>query len=248
MEWTDSALRAYLLGSASPEMAEQLEARVLEDHDLFAALQSAEDDLFDACARGTLTPTERTRFLERYGRDTDRLRFAATLAQRTAAPPSQVSPAARRPWIPLAAAAALILAAGALVTQLEAPAPVPAPPQQGAAPAPAPAPFAVALTLGTSRSASASTPVTIPAGTAAVQLNVRLDPADRFDRYAVELRGAGDRVVWSGADLTAEAVDGNLNVSARIPATALPAGSYELAVRGGGTDLGFVALTVRWSP
>jgi len=245
MEWTDSALRAYLLGSASPEMAEQLEARVLEDHELFAALQSAEDDLFDACARGTLTSVERTRFLERYGRDTDRLRFAAALAQRPATP-ARVSPAARRPWIPLAAAAALILAAGALVTQLEAPAPLPSPQQQGAAPAQAP--FAVALTLGTSRSASASTPITIPAGTAAVQLNVRLDPADRFARYAMELRGAGDRVVWSGADLTAEAVDGNLNVSARIPATVLPAGSYELAVRGGGTDLGFVPLTVRWSP
>src|SRR4029453_2659486 len=108
MEWTDSALRAYLLGSASPEMAEQLEARVLEDHELFAALQSAEDDLFDACARGTLTAADRTRFLERYGRDTDRLRFAAALAQRPAAP-AGVSPA-RRPWIPLAAAAALILA------------------------------------------------------------------------------------------------------------------------------------------
>lgn len=245
MEWTDSALRAYLLGTTSPQEAEQLEARVLEDHAVFAALQGVEDDLFDACARGTLTPAERASFLERYGRETDRLRFAAGLAQRSS-PAAGMSPAVRRPWIPLAAAAALILAAGALVTQLEAPGPGPQPQQERATPA-AP-PFAIALTLGTSRSASTSTAVSIPAGTAAVQLNVRIDPADRFDRYAMELRGAGDRVVWSGSDLTAEAVNGNLNVSARIPATALPAGSYELAVRGGGTDLGFAPLTVRWSP
>ena len=90
--------------------------------------------------------------------------------------------------------------------------------------------------------------MTLPAGTGVVVLNVRLEPGARFDRYAVEVRGAGDRAVWSGADLTAETVSGNLIVSARIPAAALPAGSYELAVRGGGTDLGFLPLTVRWSP
>ena len=150
MEWTDSALRAYLLGSASPEEAERLEARVLEDQNLFDALRSVEDDLFDACARGRLEPDERARFLERYGHDTQRLRFAGALAQRTAAPGTRVSPPARRPWIPLAAAAALILAAGAMFTQLEAPAPV-VTDSSPAAPVSAPQAFAVALTLGTSR-------------------------------------------------------------------------------------------------
>jgi len=245
VEWTDSALRDYLLGSSSAEAAERIEARLLEDEELFAALRSAEDDLFDACARGRLAPAARARFLQRYGHETGRLRFAAALAGRTAAS-TRVSPFSRRPWISIAAAAAIVLMAGLLFTQLEAPAPVTPRPQPG--PAPQPPAFAVTLALGTSRAASASTAVTIPAGTSEVQVNVRLDPADRFGKYAMELRGARDRVVWSGGDLTAATVDGYLTVSARIPATALPAGSYELAVRGAGTDLGFVPLTVRWSP
>jgi hypothetical protein len=243
MEWTDSALRDYLLGSSSPEAAERIEARVIEDDQLFAALRSAEDDLFDACARGRLAPAERARFLERYGQHADRLQFAAALAHRTAGTSSSGS---RRTWISLAAAAVLVLAAGALFTQLEAPAPVVV--RQAPTATVEPQPFAVALTLGTSRAVSAVTPVTIPSGTTAVQLTVRLDPGDRFDKYAIELRGAGDRVVWSGGDLTPATVDGNLTVSARIPATALPGGSYELAVRGAGTDLGFLPLTIRWSP
>ena len=248
MDWTESALREYLLGSASPEAAERIEARVLEDDELFAALCSVEDDLFDACARGRLVPAERARFLERYGHQADRVRFADALARRTATAAGG-SPIAGRRWMPFAAAAAFVLAAGALFTYLEAPAPLvvrqqPSPPIT----APQPPPFTVALTLGTSRSATGATAVQIPSGTTDVQLNVRLDPGDRFDTYAMELRGAGDRVVWSGGNVTLATGDGNLTVSARIPATSLPAGSYELAVRGGGTDLGYLPLTVRWSP
>jgi hypothetical protein len=261
MTWTDTALREYLLGTSSEETAERIEARVLEDGDLFAALEAAEDDLFDAYARGTLSPQDRSRFLERFGHRADRLRFAEAFGRQTAA--ARRPPAARRPWIPLAAAAALVLAAGIAYTRLEAPAPDSTPPPQAhqvqpstpssSNPLPAPpaapsGPFAVALTLGTSRSADSTTAITVPAGTAVVQVNVRLDPADRFDRYAMELRGAGDRAVWNGGDLTATATSGTLTVSARIPAEALPAGSYELVVRGGGTDLGFIPLTVRWSP
>jgi hypothetical protein len=244
MVWTDSALREYLLGSSSPEAAERVEARLLEDEDLFAALQSAEDDLFDAFARGTLDGTERARFLERYGQQADRVRFAGVLARRTASSGRSV-PVTSRAWMPWAAAAVLVLAAGAVFTQLEAPSVAPRPEPNASRPE---STFAIALTLGASRAAAATTPVTIPAGTTEVVVYVRLDPGDRFDTYAMDLRGAGDRVLWSGANLTAAAVDGTLTVSARIPAASLPAGSYELAVRGGGTDLGFLPLTVRWSP
>jgi hypothetical protein len=207
-------------------------------------MQSAEDDLFDAFTRGTLDGAERARFLERYGQQSDRLRFAGALAQRIASPGRSVAISGRA-WMPWAAAAILVLAAGAVFTQLEAPSVVPHPEPNASRPE---SPFVIALTLGASRAAAATTPVTIPAGTTEVVVNVRLDPGDRFDSYAIDLRGAGDRVLWSGANLTAAAVDGTLTVSARIPAASLPAGSYELAVRGGGTDLGFLPLTVRWSP
>jgi hypothetical protein len=254
MELTDSALREYLLGFASPEAAERIEARIFEDDDLFAAVRSAEDDLFDAYARGHLTSAERARFLERFGHQADRLRFAQAFGRQSVA--AHTPPAARRLWIPLAAAAAVILVAGAIFTQIEAPAPditsrqsdaptpgAPAPPGS-----PAKAPLSIALTLGTTRAPGSATAVSIPAGTPAVQVNVQLDPADVFDKYSMELRGSGDRAVWTARDLKATAAGGRLIVSAQIPADGLAAGSYELAVRGGGTDLGFLPLTVRWSP
>lgn len=244
--WTDSTLRDYLLGSAPPETAEQIEARLLEDDDLFAALRNVEDDLFDASARGTLDTESRARFAERYGHETERLRFAQALARKTV-PSAPAVPLIRRPWMPWAAAAALILVAGAVFTQLEAPSTPPGPPTTATAPR-AETPFTVALALGASRASGATTNVSVPAGTTVVIMNVQLDPGDRFDTYAMELRGAGDRVVWSAADLKAISGHGDLAVMGRIPTASVPAGSYELAVRGGGTDLGFIPLTVRWSP
>jgi heme A synthase len=150
--------------------------------------------------------------------------------------------------MPLAAAAVLVLAAGAFYTRLEAPAPlVMTAPPQATAPV-STAPLLVTLTLGTSRAAGDATIVTIPKDTAIVEMRVRLDPADRFDTYGVDVRGAGDLVVWRGTGLTASTIDGILTVTARIPAPSLTGGPHEVAVRGGGTDLGFVPLTIRWSP
>lgn len=255
MEWTDSALREYLLGSSSSEAAERMEVRLLDDDELFAALRGAEDDLFDDCARGRLDDAALARFLERYGHETARRRFAGAFAHRTASASASrptAMPFARRRWIPLAAAAALILMAGALYTRLEAPAPIVARPQPQprtiATAPPVVVPFAVTLTLGTSRAAATATTVTIPKGTTRVTVNVRLDPADRYEMYDMQLRGAGDRMIWSASRLPAAAVDGHLTVATPIPAAFLKPGTYELVVRGLDNDLGFLPLTIRWSP
>jgi hypothetical protein len=111
-------------------------------------------------------------------------------------------------------------------------------------------PFVVALTLGTSRAAGSGTTVTVPSNASAVQLRVGLDPADRYDRYSVELRTTSDRLAWRGDDLRASLEKGVLTLVAEIPAIALSDGTYELAVRGvsgaaAPEDLGFVSLTVQ---
>jgi hypothetical protein len=95
--------------------------------------------------------------------------------------------------------------------------------------------------------------VTLPAPAGNVDLRVRLDPADRFDRYALELRSTGNIIVWRADDVRAVLENGELVVLGVVPARSLAAGSYELAVRGarGGApveDLGFATLEVRKTP
>ena len=106
----EPSLRAYLLGQLPAAEADGLEERLLEDEELFLTLRGVEDDLFDAYVRGTLTDDERRRFEERHDRRKERIAFARALAAR--APSARVIPFARRPWVPLAAAAALAVAIG----------------------------------------------------------------------------------------------------------------------------------------
>lgn len=244
---TDPELRAYLLGRLPEADAERLEQRLLEGEEVFQTLRSVEDDLIDDYARDRLDASERQGFEARYAGQTDRLTFAHALSKRTAR--SNVIPFARRQWIPLAAAAALVVATFGIMMRPpgEAPdrTPVPGPP--------APPPPAIVLTLGISRSAAAGPEVTLPAGAPALDLRVRLDPADRYDRYFMELRSSADQVVWRGDDLRASTESGELDLVAAVPASALADGTYELAVRGSiagaaPDELGFVTLKVRRSP
>ena len=91
-----SASRAYLLGLLADAEVEAVEARLLDDADLFSQMETAEDDLFDAFARGRLSADERARFLQRFGAEASRRRFARAFAQRTQA--GRVGSLARRWW------------------------------------------------------------------------------------------------------------------------------------------------------
>jgi hypothetical protein len=64
----------------------------------------------------------------------------------------------------------------------------------------------------------------------------------------MELRSQADRVVWRGNDVRPALEAGDLVVTATIPAASLEAGTYELAVRGGTDDLGFVAVRITRTP
>ena len=76
---TGAACRAYLLGKLRESEVELVETQLLEDGDLFGQMRTAEDDLFDAFARGALNQDERARFLERVGGDERRRQFAQAL-------------------------------------------------------------------------------------------------------------------------------------------------------------------------
>jgi hypothetical protein len=252
---TEAALRAYLLGKLTESEVEQVEVRLVEDPDFFAQMESAEDDLLDAFARGNLDADDRAKFVERFGADSRRLRFAKALAQRTTS--RKVMPFVRRPWVGLAAAAALIIVVGTVVVQRETPvAPdAPAAPVAPAAPDALVAPVApvapasrATFSLGSSRAASGPAKVVVASDAVRVDLGIRLNPADRFRAYAVEIRSQANNIVW-GQAVQSATEGGDLFVHALVPADRLPDGTYEIAVRGGGNagvleDLGFATIEV----
>ena len=257
MPMDDTQIRAYLLGRAPDDEAARLEASLLSDDEVFATIRAIEDDLFDEYARDRLSPADRTRFLGRYRREIGRLTFAQALAQRTVAP--DVVPfkprVPYRQWMPLAAAAALVVMVGGIMTTFQRTPvrdAVVAPPAAAVTPSGVASAPVVTLTLGTSRAAGNATALALPVSAAAFEMRVRLDPADRFDNYSVELRSSSDAMVWRGDNLHASTDGRELTLVSRVPAGAFGDGTYEVAVRGSHTgtpleDLGFVTLTLRRS-
>ena len=258
-------MRAYLLGQAAEADAVRLEERLLEDEQIYTTLHAVEDDLFDDFARGALTDTERARFLERYGADHGRLLVAQALAQssRLASDRSEAAtaglprprvagPKVRLPWVPLAVAATLVMAVGA--TMWLRPRPTGVPRTASAAVAPRSiTPAVLLVTLGTSRSAAAAPVAGLRDGTTVLQLHVRLDPSDRFDRYSMELRNGAGSLTWHDEALHASLSNGEPIIVASVPAASLAPGPYEIAVRGvdGASPaeaLGFVTVRVERIP
>jgi hypothetical protein len=247
---TDAA-RAFLLGKLTDSEAERLESQLLADPQLFSEIEEAEDDLFDAFARGSLDADDRARFLERLGGRRDRRRFAEALARR--ATRAAGAPFWRQRWMQLAVAATLVLAAGVAVVRRDrfVPPPVDGPGETAAS---TPAPVrrvtrVLPLSPATSRSAEGSARLALDASVTDVELRIRLDPNDRFAVYAVELRSSSDQIVWGNATLGAAQENGDLVVHAMIPAARLDSGTYEVGIRGGDSaarleDLGFSTIEV----
>jgi hypothetical protein len=245
----EPALRAYLLGKLTESEVELVETRLLDDADLFVQMQVAEDDLFDAFARGALDQDERARFIQRFGADSRRRQFATALSKRTQTTGRVLSFRPRR-WLDLAVAATLLITAAAFFIPRE-PATAPDAPVATAPAATTPAPIAarVSIVLGTSRAAGAPAKVAVTRDATRVDFRIQLNPADRFAQYAVEFRSQADHIVWASGALQASADSGGLALNVVVPADKLPAGIYELAVRGGATasaldDLGFSTLEV----
>ena len=194
-------------------------------------MRSAESDLYDDYARGSLSEADRQAFKSRY-RDPQRLRFASALAQR----PSNVVAMPKRTWIAWAAAAALAIVIFGVVFR----SPQTSKPD-GSTHLVARS-LVVNLTLGTSRSAGEITKITLPRNTTALHLSIKLDPQDRYDTYSMELRSKA--LVWRADRLQQR----NSILTADVPAYLLKDESYELAVRGGDENLGFVEMEVHRTP
>jgi anti-sigma-K factor RskA len=102
---------------------------------------------------------------------------------------------------------------------------------------------------GVSRAETRVHQLTLPPGAQLAHLLVQLEPRDKFPRFRAELRTRGGEEVLVRNGLTGQLVGGTYSVSFDIPASALPAGEYELGLKGlsGGpdTEIGFYYFRVK---
>lgn len=151
--------------------------------------------------------------------------------------------------IPAAAAATVAIASLALFYPRpgeEQPAPRPVVARRVAPPVAAHVVVAT-IAIGGSRSEQQTPRIDIPSAAAAVELHVRIDPADVYDTYWVTI---GSQENPAAPRATAE---GDRFVTARIPVRTLADGANEVSVRGRRDDgsfetLGFTTLEVRRIP
>jgi hypothetical protein len=245
--------RRYLLRTLSDAEEERLEREYFASADALDRITATEEALIEAYLDDRLPADERQRFEEAYLSSNAkrlrvdtirRLRLAAG-ANRAQAPASAAAfgSAAARRYMPLAAAAVLVIGVLAMTWRLRdhGPSIVPAPtaPPQAANPAgPAsppgvPAarpPVIVALTLSpiATRSATASRPLMIPSGTDIVELELAVESSPA-SATRVDVTTVAGSQVWSGAPTAAAQRNA---VKVQIPASQLAPDDYLVTLLG----------------
>jgi hypothetical protein len=262
---SDAALVRYLLGNADREDEERFDELSVTDAAFAERLRTIEHDLADAYVRDELSPSDRERWVARYlaspqGRND--LALAEALAAREAEhrrSPRRgrraqiVAAGALKPavWWATAAAAVLMIAVvgGYRVLHRDLPAETVAQHPSTIAPTPAPTtptPVAsvVALTLSPSvRSISEPPTLTIPHGTTAVKLTLRLD-ADESKSYTVALRNlTSNAVVWNSSDIAAEGQGANRSLVMSIPASTFQTARYLISASVGSSNAREIVAT-----
>lgn len=211
----DDTIRRYLLGDLPQEDREVVGERILADAVFYERVCDAENDLIDDAARGALKPVEQEK-LRSYLAETrqlDRLQFAEALSRR--------GNRGRRTWsIGLATAAAALIAiyTGTMLLHRG---------PEKATPNPmAPATTAIAtfyLPAGAVRGSGSMRTISLPANTAAVELQLETENLSSHGEVEIDLR------TRSGARVLLESQPGK-SFRLIVPATSLSPGFYELAL------------------
>jgi len=254
----DSTLTRYLLGDLPQPQMDALDERSIVDAEFAEQLRATGHDLADAYARGELSPEDRAKWERGLGASSEgreQVRIARALWLREQAQPPSATAASGFPtyWA-LAAAAAIVFAAGSLYVlrngrERDQPAPsAQSAPAPGAA-APSPSSF-VAVTLPIPTRSAADPPVlAIPPGTQRARITLRLEPSE-FTKFSLALLDLETkRVVWRANNLAAETGTDGRALTADVPADVLRAGRAIFQVMGvtdAGSELvGMYPLTIQ---
>lgn len=216
----------YLLGLLDETERENMQVSILEDEAAFDRVREAENDLFDAYARGALAESYRLPFERKLlASDAGRGKLAAAKALARRARPAH--------WRWIAVAAGLFVAAGSSALWMRwnadpaAPTAVPASPRR----------LTIDLPPGGTRAADSAMRFALPpAGVDGVDLRIPR-PAGSETEYELELRTSRGERRWQSGPLI-PAPDTRVLVAA-VPASALGAGSYELMVSSRGSPLAY---------
>jgi len=238
--------RAFLLKQLTSEETERFEERLLAEDELIAETETVEAELLDAFVWDALPPHESAVMAERFRDRPERVVFAKALSIRTRPRPQR---AIR--WL-LPVAASLAIATSAVLLTRRAPEPVPSPAPvpratlddhatakpvappvpQPAIPAVRPIRFAtVLITLSTTRDAGESPRLLLARDLDVARLRIRINPADRFSAYAVDLTTSDGAIAWSG-----RATRTGAELVVEIPAGSLRNGEHQVAVNGINAD------------
>jgi anti-sigma factor RsiW len=244
--------RRYLLRTLSEGEEERLEREYVESADVLDQVTAAEEALIDDYLDAELPSDERKRFEEVYLSSSAKRRRVDTIrrlrmARNTHLHPHAAlrPPAAWRRYVPLAAAAALVVIAALLITwrardtgrstaapenaAQSSPAPTERPSPGSAAPgAPAARIVALALSPIATRSPSTSQPLVIPSGTDAVELDLVVESSPA-SATRVDLATVAGLVVWSGAPAP---LAGRNAVRVQVTASQLPPNDYIVTLYG----------------
>jgi hypothetical protein len=106
------------------------------------------------------------------------------------------------------------------------------------------------LLAGISRGGSDKPSLVMPGDARLVRLNIGIDPEEQYKTFAIELRTAAGRQVWTKENLAARNRGGARAIGLTLPASVLKSGEYELKLSGlkeGGEaeDIGFYYFDVK---
>jgi len=227
---------AYLLHKCPEGEREAIEERWMEDTGLYEQLQDVEAELLDAYAQGKLSADDResvAKYLLGSPVQDRKLLFARALRNQFPAPARS-----RVGWLGMAAAAVILLLAGAVAwlawqnpalrQRLSASA-------NRARPVEA-AVYVAQIPSGTTNrsSAAASLPeVRLPANAQVLRLELQIDPGDETKIFAASL-GQEGRPVWNEQPIRAERRPFGFVASMWVPAAVLAPGEYQVQLSAAG--------------
>jgi hypothetical protein len=228
-------IREYLLGRLPPAARDALEESWFSTStsSSFDDIRAADDELVDDYLLGRLSRADRSAFERAYfttPERTEKVRTAAALLRRL----SPAAPATRenrvRPYIKWAAAAMLVLSAGAMwrVARRSAPMTSSLPRSVSQSQSTSPGPVAFALTPGLTRGVGAGQSLRLPAG-GDIELDAYVEVSgDQFDADVTTPEG---NRVWYARALRL-GPDRILRI--RIPAERMGPGDYLVSIRSSG--------------